>query len=111
MNTTLTSKDLEEVIELRHVMREVLETEPGQHPEISETIHKVIKAMLTSLVYVLNLSEETRHVLTQHMLDQELSDLALHKIFNELGLFSPDMFQKALIQVTEELGGTKAGKA
>lgn len=92
-------------------MREILETEPGHHPELPETIHKVIKAMLTSLVYVLNLSEETRHVLTQHKLDQELSDLALHKIFNELALFSPDMFQKALVQVTEKLGETNVGKA
>lgn len=108
---TLTPKDLEDVKEVRKMMREVLDTEPGHHPDIPETIHKVIRSMLTTLVYVLNTSEETRHELTQHNLDQRLSDSALHKIFNDLNLFGPDTFQKALVQVTENLGEANIGKA
>lgn len=108
---TLSPEDVEEVLELREVMRELLETEPGHHPELPLTIHKIIKAMLTTLVYTLNLAEEISHDLTQHRLDQELSDLALHKIFKELGLFNPETFQKAMVQVTEELGTDNVGKA
>ena len=92
-------------------MRYVLDTEPGLHPELPETLHKIIKAMLTTLVYVLNLSEETRHGLMQHKLDEQLSDSALHKIFSNLNLFTPETFQKALVQVTEELGETNVGQA
>ncbi|MCK5292819.1 MAG: hypothetical protein KAR39_12490 [Thermoplasmata archaeon] len=108
---TLNPEDVEEVIELREVMRQLLDTEPGHHPELPTTIHKIIRAMLTTLVYTLNLTEEIRHEVTQHRLDQELSDSALHKIFKELGLFTPDTFQKAIVQVTEELGATNVGKA
>ena len=102
---------MEDVLELSKLMREVLDIEPGEHPEIPELLHKVIRSMLTTLVYVLNLAEETRHESIQHQLDQELNDTALHRIFIHLGTFTPDMYQKALVDVTEEIGGRDAGQA
>lgn len=109
--TTLTPKDMEDVIELRKLMRGVLDIEPGDHPEIPEMVHKVMRSMLTTLVYVLNLAEETHHEFVQHRLDQELNDMALHKVFNDLRVFGPDTYQQALIKVTEEIGGRDVGQA
>lgn len=92
-------------------MQGVLRTEPGHHPELPEFIHRLLKATITTLVYVLNASDELTMELAQHKLDQEISDTALLKIFAELGIFGPDTFQNAIVQATEELGNINTGKA
>ena len=111
METQLKQSDVDQILELRKVMRRVLDIEPGHHPEIPETIHQVLKAMLTTLTYVTNLSEGLNHELAQHKLDQGISDAALLKIFFELGVFAPETYQAALIDATEKLGEIDAGKA
>jgi hypothetical protein len=111
MESPLKQSDVDQILELREVMRRVLDTEPGHHPEIPETIHRILKAMLTTLTYVTNLSEGLNHEIAQHKLDQGIADAALLKIFFELGVFAPETYQKALIDATEKLGEIDAGQA
>jgi hypothetical protein len=107
----LKQSDVDQIIELREVLRRVLETEPGQHPEIPETIHKVLKAMLTTLTYVTNVAEELNREVGQHKLDQGISEAAMLSIFTDLGLFGPETYQQAIINATEKLGQIDTGKA
>jgi len=92
-------------------MRRVLNTEPGHHPDIPETIHRLLKAMLTTLTYVTNMSEGMQHELAQHKLDQGISEAALLRILFDLGVFAPETYQQAVIQSTEDLGQINTGKA
>lgn len=111
MDLELTPTDVEQILELRSMMREVLGTEPGTHPELPERIHRLFKAIITTLVYTLNLSEGIVLELNQHKLDQEISETALLKIFTDLGMFGPDTYQQAIVETTEELGEYDVGKA
>jgi hypothetical protein len=111
MDLELTPSDVEQIMELRSVMREVLGTEPGTHPELPEMIHRLFKAVITTLVYTLNLSEGIVLEVNQHKLDQEIGETALLKIFTDLGIFGPDTYQKAIVQTTEELGEYDVGEA
>lgn len=111
MDLELSPSDVEQIVELRNVMREVLGTEPGTHPELPELIHRLFKAVITTLVYTLNLSEGIALEFNQHKLDQTISETALLKIFTDLGMFGPDMYQQAIIQTTEELGEYDVGQA
>lgn len=92
-------------------MRRVLDTEPGHHPEIPETIHRLLRAMLTTLTYVTNLTETLNHEVAQHKLDQGISEAALLRIFFDLGVFGPETYQEAIIKATEDLGQIDTGKA
>jgi hypothetical protein len=103
--------DIDQLLDLRKLMRQVLDTEPGHHPEIPETIHRLLKAMLTTLTYVTNMTEIMNHELAQHKLDQGISEAALLRIFFDLGVFAPETYHGALIQATEDLGQIDTGKA
>lgn len=111
MEYTLKQSDIDQILELRKLMRRVLDTEPGRHPEIPETIHRLFKAMLTTLTYVTNVSEGMQHEFAQHKLDQGIGDAALLRIFFDLGIFGPETYQNAIVEATEQLGAIDVGKA
>jgi len=111
MTIELSNEEIEQIMGLRKVMQRVLNTEPGTHPEIPELIHSVLKAMLTTLIYTLNLAEGLNMEINQHKLDQEIGETALLKIFTDLGIVSPELYQKAVVQATEQLGGIDVGQA
>lgn len=111
MTLQLSEHEISQVLQLRDVMREVLNTEPGQHPELPELIHRLIKALVTTVIHLLREQEQVVMELAQHKLDQEINETALLKIFADLGVFGPDTFQKAVVQATEELGSINIGKA
>jgi len=111
MDSQLKQSDIDQILELRKLMRRVLNTEPGHHPDIPETIHRLLKAMLTTLTYVTNMSEGMQHELAQHKLDQGISEAALLRILFDLGVFAPETYQQAVIQSTEDLGQINTGKA
>lgn len=111
MTFQLQDNNIEEILDLRRVMHQVLNTEPGLHPELPETIHKLLKALITSLLQTATSCEELRHELAQHKMDQGVSEAALLGLFMDLGLFNPETYQQAVAHATEKLGGINVGQA
>ena len=103
--------DLEYLTEFRQVLSEIMDIEPGLHPEIPEKIHKAFKLVYNACEYAIQKNEGTIQALVEHAVNQQISESAYHRLLVSKGVFTPEEYQRVLVTTTELLGGLKSGTA
>jgi hypothetical protein len=115
MRYQMTSNQGKEVLQAitytSDMVAEVMDIEPGHHPDIPKKIHVALRSMIASLLYVTTVAEETVLELLQHKLDQDLHNKALLKILIDLGVISADVYQKTLVKIAKNIGEMDVGTA
>jgi len=102
-------KDKKQAKAIHGVIMEILESEPGSHPEISERLHLALRAAISGAMYSLELLDGLALELDDHMFNQKLADKALLKLLIDKGITNADEYHQKLIEVTATIGGEHVG--
>ena len=95
--------------EFRESLAELLNTEPGEHPEIPEAIHRLFRLVYSTCEYSLQLAEAATQALVEHSVNQSITEATYHRLLITRKIFTPEEFQRTLVDTTERLGGGQAG--
>ena len=109
----LALKELEDeyLVEFKEVLERLLNTTPGEHPDIPEDVHRALRVVYATCEYALQKTEALVQALVEHAVDQRITESAYHRLLIGRKIFTPEEFQRILVQTTEMMGGDKAGTA
>ena len=102
-------KDKKQAKAIHGVIMEILETEPGSHPEISERLHLALRAAITGAMYSLELLDGLALELDDHAYNQKITEKALLKLLIDKGITNADEYHQKLIEVTATISGDIIG--
>lgn len=101
--------EVEYLADFRKVLAEVMDIDPGLHPEIPEKIHKAFRLVYSACEYALQKNDALVAAMVEHAVNEQLGESTLHRLLIQKGIFTPEEYQRALVSTTELLGGLKAG--
>lgn len=101
----------EHLVEFRKVLEELLNTTPGEHPEIPEGTHRALRLLYSTCEYALQKTEAIVQAMVEHSINQTITESSYHQLLVGKRIFTPDEFQHILVRTTELIGGSKAGTA
>ena len=99
------------LIEFKETLSDLLNIEPGEHPELPERIHRALRLVYTVCEFGLQKIDGTIQALVEHAINQSITESTYHRLLVGRRIFTSDEFQKALINTTEQLGGGSGGTA
>lgn len=102
-------KDRKHAKAIHGVVIEILNTEPGSHPEISERLHLALRAAISGAMYSLELLDGLALELDDHVFNQKIADKTLLKLLIDKGITDADEYHQKLIEVTSTIGGENVG--
>ena len=102
-------KDKKQAKAIHGVILEIMDSEPGSHPEISERLHLALRAAISGAMYSLELLDGLALELDDHMFNQKLAEKALLKLLIDKGITNADEYHQKLIEVTATIGGDHVG--
>lgn len=102
-------KDKEQAKAIHGVILEIMDSEPGSHPEISERLHLALRAAISGAMYSLELLDGLALELDDHMFNQKLAEKALLKLLIDKGITNADEYHQKLIEVTATIGSDNVG--
>ena len=103
------AKDKREAKQVHGVVTEILQTEPGKHPEISERVHLALRAAISGAMYSLELVDGLAIEFDDNLHNQKIVNKALLKLLIDKGITNADEYHQKLIEVTEAIGEGKVG--
>ncbi len=101
--------ELKHLAEFRQILTEIMDVEPGLHPEIPEKIHRAFILVYNACEYAIQKSDGVVQALIEHAVNQQISEAACHRLLVAKGIFTPEEYQRVLVDTTEKLGGLEAG--
>jgi hypothetical protein len=104
-------EDKEGAKAIHGVVMEVLETEPGKHPEMSKRLHVALRAALSGAMYSLEQVAGLALEFDDNIFNQQVVNKAVVKLLIDKGITNADEYHQKLIEVTETIGGETVGKS
>jgi hypothetical protein len=101
--------ELDHLAEFRETLMEIMDVEPGLHPEVPENIHKAFRLVYSACEYAIQKNDGLVQALVEHAVNQQISEATYHRLLVSKGVFTPEEYQRILVDTTEKLGGLKAG--
>jgi hypothetical protein len=102
-------EELEYLVEFRQVLMDIMDVEPGLNPEVPEKIHRAFRLVYSACEYAIQKNEGLVQALVEHAVNQQISEATYHRLLVSKGIFTPEEYQRILVDTTEKLGGLKAG--
>ena len=102
-------KELEHLKEFRQILMEIMDVEPGLHPEVPEKIHRAFRLVYNACEYAIQKNDGLVEALVEHAVNQQISESTYHRLLVAKGIFTAEEYQRVLVDTTEKLGGLKAG--
>ncbi len=102
-------EELEYLKEFRQILTEIMDVEPGLHPEVPEKIHKAFILVYNACEYAIQKNDGLVQAMVEHAVNQQISESAYHRLLVAKGIFTPEEYQRVLVDTTERLGGLEAG--
>lgn len=97
--------------ELNAVLEDILNIEPGDHPEIPEAVHRAIRVIYYGAVYAVQRTDTVIETMVEHAVNQRITEAAFFNLLVRRGIVTSDQWNNILVETTEALGGGQAGKA
>jgi hypothetical protein len=102
-------EELEHLKEFRQILMEIMDIEPGLHPEVPEKIHRAFRLVYNACEYAIQKNDGLVQALVEHAVNQQISESTYHRLLVAKGIFTPEEYQRVLVDTTEKLGGLEAG--